>query len=120
MAPPKVLTTFDLPDLRLPSGKRNVTNVPSQSLMMLNDPLVSILAKHWALKLLNAPHNTPEERVNAMFIAAFARAPQKHELQQWTTAAKDFSTTPDLMKDEAAWTQLAHTFFNTQEFIHYR
>ncbi len=120
MAPPKILTTFDLPDLRLPSGKRNVTNVPSQSLMMLNDPLVSTLAKHWASQLLKAPHTTPEERVSAMFIAAFARAPRPHELQQWTAAAKDFSTTPDLMQDEAAWTHLAHTFFNTQEFIHYR
>ena len=58
MAPPKVLTTFDLPDLRLPSGKRNVTNVPSQSLMMLNDPLVSTLAKHWATQLLKEPNAT--------------------------------------------------------------
>ena len=55
-----------------------------------------------------------------MFFAAFARAPQKHELQRWITAAREFATEPDLMQDEAAWTQLAHTFFNTQEFIHYR
>jgi hypothetical protein len=88
--------------------------------MMLNDPFVGSLAKHWASQLLKASHSTPEERLSDMFFAAFARAPQKHELQQWTTAAKHFSTTPDLMQDEAAWTHLAHTFFNTQEFIHYR
>ena len=35
-------------------------------------------------------------------------------------AARDFATTPDLLHDEAAWTQLAHAIFNTQEFIHYR
>jgi hypothetical protein len=120
MAPPKILTTFDLPDLRLPSGKRTVTNVPSQSLTMLNDPLVSSLAKHWASQLLKAPHHSPEERVSDMFFAAFARIPQKHELQRWITVAREFATEPDLMQDEAAWTQLAHTFFNTQEFIHYR
>ena len=33
MAPPKFLMTFDLPDLRLPSGKRSVTNVPTQALI---------------------------------------------------------------------------------------
>ena len=119
MAPPTFLTAFDLPDLKLPSGKRNVTNVPTQSLMMLNDPLVTTLAKHWATQLVKAPHATPEERVTAMFLQAFARAPQPGELQRWTAAARDFSTT-DLLHDEAAWTQLAHAIFNTQEFIHYR
>ena len=120
MAPPKFLTAFDLPDLKLPNGKRNVTSVPTQSLMMLNDPLVSTLAKHWATQLVKAPHATPEERVTAMFLQAFARAPQPGELQQWTAAARDFSTTQNLMQDEAAWTQLTHAIFNTQEFIHYR
>jgi hypothetical protein len=88
--------------------------------MMLNDPLVSTLAKHWATQLLKAPHTTTEARISAMFIAAFARAPQPGELQQWKAAAQDFATTPDLLHDEAAWTQLAHAIFNTQEFIHYR
>lgn len=120
MAPPTFLTAFDLPDLKLPSGKRNVTNVPSQSLVMLNDPLVSTLAKHWATQLLKEPHTTVEERIRAMFARAFARPPQPAELEQWTTAARDFATTPDLLHDEAAWTQLAHAIFNTQEFIHYR
>ena len=62
---------------------------------------------------------TPERRVSAMFILAFARAPQASELQQWTAAARDFSTT-NLLHNEAAWSQLAHALFNTQEFIHYR
>jgi hypothetical protein len=88
--------------------------------MMLNDPLVSTLAKHWSAQLLKAPHTTAEERISAMFARAFARQPQPAELEQWTTAARDFATTPDLLHDEAAWTQLAHALFNTQEFIYYR
>ena len=119
MAPPKFLTAFDLPDFKLPSGKRNITRVPTQSLM-LNDPLVGTLAKRWATQLVQAPHATPEERVSAMFIRAFARVPLQTELQRWTAAARDFATSADAMHDEAAWTQLAHAFFNTQEFIHYR
>ena len=120
MAPPKVLTTFDLPDLRLPSGRRNVTNVPSQSLMMLNEPLVSTLAKHWAMQIIKDPHTTVEERVTRMFLASYARSPSSQELLQWTAAVRSFATTVDIQHDEAAWTQLAHAIFNTQEFIHYR
>jgi hypothetical protein len=120
MAPPKFLTAFDLPDLKLPSGKRNVTNVPAQSLMMLNDPLVSSLARHWATQLVRLPHATPEDRISAMFLRAFARSPQSDELRRWTTAARELGAGADLMHDEAAWTQLVHAIFNTQEFIHYR
>ena len=120
MEPPKFLVAFDLPDLRLPSGKRNLTRVPTQSLMMLNDPLVSSLAKHWATQLLKTPHATPEERIGAMFRRAYSRTPQPPELEIWSAAVRDFTTSADMMKDEAAWAQLAHTIFNTQEFIHYR
>ena len=31
-----------------------------------------------------------------------------------------FSKQADVMRDETAWTQLAHAVFNTAEFIHYR
>ena len=120
MEPPKFLVAFDLPDLRLPSGKRNLTRVPTQSLLMLNDPLVSTLAKHWAAQLLKVPPTTPEARITAMFRRAYSRAPLPLEVEKWSTALRDFSTAADLMHDEAAWTQLAHTIFNTQEFIHYR
>ena len=120
MAPPKFLTVFDLPDLKLPSGKRDVTTVPTQSLVMLNDPLVSTLAKHWAAQLLKSPASTPEDRIRQMFTAAYTREPQPAELQNWTAALRDFATTADLMQDETAWTQLAHSVFNTAEFIHYR
>jgi hypothetical protein len=55
-----------------------------------------------------------------MYIASYARAPQPQELQQWTAAVRSFAATADILHDEAAWTQLAHAIFNTQEFIHYR
>jgi hypothetical protein len=29
-----------------------VTNVPSQALIMLNDPFVNAMAKHWAAELM--------------------------------------------------------------------
>jgi hypothetical protein len=122
MAPPVFLTAFNLPELKLPTGRRDVTNVPTQALTLLNDPFVSAMAKHWAAKLLQAPHAKPEDRVRAMFVQAFGREPQDDELSRWSAAARDFATPNGgaLMQDEAAWAQLAHALFNTTEFLFYR
>jgi hypothetical protein len=122
MAPPVFLTAFNLPDLKLPTGRRDVTNVPTQALTLLNDPFVSAMAKHWVAKLLQAPHTTPEVRVRAMFVQAFGREPQDDELSRWSAAARDFATPNggELMQDEEAWAQLAHALFNTTEFLFYR
>ena len=122
MEPPKFLVGFNLPDLKLPTGKRDVTNVPTQALIMLNDPLVLAMAKHWAAGLIKSEHASVEERVKVMFVQAFGREPQPEELKRWSQAARDFvsSESADLMHDEAAWTQLAHALFNAKEFIYYR
>ena len=122
MAPPVFLKGFDLPDLKLPTGKRDVTNVPGQALTLLNDPFVSAMAKQWAAQLIKAPHTSAEDRVRAMFVQAFGRETQETELKRWTTALHDFAepNAGDLMKDEAAWAQLAHALFNTSEFLFYR
>ena len=120
MAPPTFLTAFDLPDLKLPSGRRNVTNVPTQSLLLMNDPLVTNLAERWGAELVKRNDPTPEDRVRRMFIAAYAREPRPAELKAWSTAAVEFSTGRDVMRDQAAWARLAHAVFNTAEFIYYR
>jgi hypothetical protein len=115
MDPPKFLVGFNLPDLKLPTGKRDVTNVPTQALIMLNDPFVNAMAKHWAGELLKDNAASAGERIRGMFLRAFGRAPREAELRRWTSALDDFGgDKPD------AWERLAHAFFNTKEFIYYR
>jgi hypothetical protein len=122
MAPPAFLAGFNLPDLKLPTGRRDVTNVPGQALTMLNDPFVAAMARHWAGRLLQTRQTTPEERVEAMFVQAFARRPDEQELRNWTAAARSLALPEGgaLLEDMEAWTQLAHSFFNTTEFLFYR
>jgi len=122
MAPPVFLKGFDLPDLKLPTGRRDVTNVPGQALTLLNDPFVIAMARQWAAQLIKASHTTAEDRVRAMFVQAFGRETQEKELKSWTSALHDLAAPSggDLMKDEAAWAQLAHALFNTSEFLFYR
>jgi hypothetical protein len=122
MEPPRFLVGFNLPDLKLPTGKRDVTNVPAQSLIMLNDPLVHALAAHWAERLVTMPHASVEARIDTMFLRAFARRPDPAESRRWTAALHDFANAngPDVMTDKTAWKRLAHAFFNAKEFLYYR
>jgi hypothetical protein len=115
MDPPKFLTGFNLPDLKLPTGRRDVTNVPSQALILLNDPFVNAMAKAWAEKLVKEKSVNVEDRLKLMFTRAFARQPNDAEAKRWLAALQDFGG------DKAeAWERLAHAFFNAKEFIYYR
>lgn len=122
MAPPQFLVGFNLPDLKLPSGRRDVTNVPSQALIMLNDSFVTAMARHWAKQLVSEKHADIDERLRAMFVCVFGREPLEPELKRWRGALDDFagSATTDRLHDETAWANLAHALFNTKEFIYYR
>jgi hypothetical protein len=115
MDPPKFLVGFNLPDLKLPTGRRDVTNVPSQALIMLNDPFVLAMARHWTSEFTRDASATERSRIERMFLRAYGRTPRDAELKRWLSALEEFGgDTPD------AWDRLAHAFFNTKEFIYYR
>ncbi len=120
MEPPKFLVGFNLPDLKLPTGRRDETNVPAQALIMLNDPLVIRQAETWAAALIQDGSASTAQRVRRMFVTALGRAPADHELERWTAAAESFAGSGDPLGHQQAWAELAHTLFNTKEFIYYR
>lgn len=115
MAPPQFLVGFNLPDLRLPSGRRDVTNVPAQALALLNDPLVIELTSHWGRRVAEDQAGSIDARLRGMFQAALDREPSAAESDRWLSALHAFGgDTP------AAWSELAHALVNTKEFIYYR
>lgn len=115
MEPPRFLTGFNLPDLKLPTGRRDVTNVPSQALILLNDPFVKAMAELWGTGEFEKGPTERAVRLGGMFRRAFGRAPGPLEVRRWLAALQDFGgDTPD------AWSRLAHAFFNAKEFIYYR
>lgn len=120
MEPPKFLTGFNLPDLKLPTGRRDVTSGPVQALMLLNDPFVVQMAEHWAARLMQDGLTNPEQRVRRMFAHALGRLPSAEETQRWTEAVVSFAESGEVMSSQTAWAELAHALFNTGEFIHYR
>ncbi|MCP5539978.1 MAG: DUF1553 domain-containing protein [Akkermansiaceae bacterium] len=122
MDPPKFLVGFNLPDLKLPTGRRDVTNVPGQALILLNDPMVNALAEGWAGRLVDDGAATPEERIDAMFLAAFGREASAVERKRWAKAAAEFGReeSVDLMGNRSAWAAVAHALFNAKEFLYVR
>jgi hypothetical protein len=115
------LTVFDAPRPFSTLGRRDQTNVPAQSLTMLNDPLAHFCADEWAARLIEQPHSTPGERLRVMFLRAFSREPTTAEMESSlhyldAERATDPVRIPDLMRDRAAWRDTALALFNTKEF----
>ncbi len=117
-----MMLTFDSPQPAGPVGKRTVSNVPAQALILLNDPFVMQQAERFAKQLL-ATEPLTQQRIERMYLEAFARLPDKTE----SSAAAHFL---DLQRSEysaldsepdsqlKAWTDLCHVLFNLKEFTY--
>lgn len=123
MEPPRFLATFNQPNPKIPTGRRDVSNTPAQSLTLLNDPFVVGQAKHWAEQLVAGGETSPSQRITGMFETALGRSPSSAETARWVTAAEDFAAARQvpaekLLGDVGVWQDLAHAMFNTKEFIY--
>lgn len=78
------LRAFDFPEPFSSTGRRDVTNVPAQSLTMLNDEFVASLARTWAAGLLkDKTLQSSEQRLGRMLQAALARPARPGEIEQF-------------------------------------
>jgi len=114
------MLTFDMPAPFSTFGRRNVSNVPAQSLTLMNDPFVAEQAHYSAAKVIR---ETPDEvqRIEQIYRSAFSRPPTSDELQ----AAHSFleeqrkhyepKTTEEL--ELSLWSDFCHSILNMKEFI---
>jgi hypothetical protein len=112
------LLTFDFPDRGKSIGRRSVTIVPSQSLAMLNSPLVHELANDWARLLVDRGAIDTEEgrqgTLDHVWQKAIGRpmtASERVTMQQLTQ---------ELTTDRASrevWKDIVHVVFNHPEFM---
>ncbi|MGI9470622.1 MAG: PSD1 and planctomycete cytochrome C domain-containing protein [Rubripirellula sp.] len=119
------MLTFDTPVPFSSMGRRNVSNVPAQSLILLNDPLVAELSGQWGKRAVeNIPDTdaqTVARRVDWMYLSGFGRHPTKEESE----AATDFLNSQASQlgvstEDPDLWASFAHVLVNTKEFIFLR
>lgn len=119
---PPMMLAFDTPIPFSSVGARNVSNVPAQALILMNDPLVVQQADVWAKRLLAAKHPSAEERIAAIYEDAYSRPPTSIEvagamdfLQQ---QARELNVPPDkIIADQKLWADLCHVLMNVKEFI---
>jgi hypothetical protein len=105
-----MLLAFDTPIPFSTVGKRTVSNVPAQALILMNDPFVHQQARHWAERVLARPASAAE-RITGMYLSAFSRPPSEAELAVCLAFLKSQT------EDPKTWADLAHVLFNAKEFI---
>ncbi len=109
---------FDAPEPFSTKGRRNITNVPGQSLTMMNDPFVIAQAQQLAAAILAADSLVSDEhKIGRMFEQALGRPPSTKEAERSMRFLEGRKEDPDL---EGAWQDLAHAIFNFKEFIYIR
>ena len=118
------LETFDAPKPFTTLGRRDATNVPAQSLALLNDAFVIGLARDWAAALIRDGATTDADAcVRRMFASAFARPPSDAELARAKSYLAELAHEhggENLSANENAWRDFAQSLFNVKEFIYVR
>ncbi len=111
---PPFMLSFDMPVPYSVFGRRNISNVPAQSLTLMNDPFVMQQAEKWAEKIVEQEGEF-EEKIQAIYLKAFARPAQAEDLAQARLFFEEIGSTsrPNL----SDWSTYCHTIFNMKEFI---
>ena len=117
---PTLMLAFDFPAPFNTKGKRDITNVPAQSLALMNDKLIYEQSKIWSQRILKEmPSATPQERFVRMFEEAFTRPPESHEVSIL------MGSLPALMElhggdqnSPGLWQDLCHSLFSMNDFIY--
>ena len=112
-----MMLAFDTPSPFSTVGRRTVSNVPSQALILMNDPFVIEQAHRWSERLLADPTQSVQQRLDQLYLTAFARKPNASE----SSEAIAFLNSQGADRSEnqrAAWNNLCHVMFNLKEFVY--
>ena len=120
-----LLEAFDQPSPATTRGQRDVTNVPAQSLALMNSPFVTGLAEEWGSRLANGEAHSADMRVEYMFLKAFGRRPLPEERDRTAGYLADLAkehgvSESAILGNAKVWRAVAHSLFNFKEFIYIR
>jgi hypothetical protein len=115
---------FDMPSPFGPKGSRSRSNVPAQSLTLMNDPLVIQQAETWARAELAAGELADGERSESERIASMVeRAHGIEPTGEQIAALQGFLAQQAGLYgtlDHRAWADLAHSLLNMKSFYYLR
>lgn len=118
-----LMTVFDTCDTTAPSGRRDVTIVPTQALSLMNNDWVNGEAQETARRVLKNA-KSDEERINEVWKYTLGRMPRESEKAAGLAHVGELLTAPsgenfkDENREETAWASLCHVLINSNEFIY--
>jgi hypothetical protein len=112
-SPNTLLATFDAPDGSVSVAKRNTTTTSLQSLFLINSPWMIRKSEAYARKLI-AQHDSPRDRIQAMFRQTLLREPSESEYL-WIEDLVDAQSNSDSL---GVWTDACQSLWNTSEFLY--
>ena len=123
--PNPLLEAFDQPSPSTTRGHRDVTNVPAQSLTLMNSPFVAHLAREWGERLAGGESHSIDTRLDFMFLKALGRRPSARERERAASYAAGLAQEHGVaeravLRSADIWENVAHALFNFKEFIYIR
>ena len=113
---------FDYPLPISTMGRRTTSTVPSQALIMMNNEFVNQQSRHWSERLASLDLAV-EERIQRMYLEAFARLPVLHEKGTLLTFLErqarlhQEAGSPD---ETGPWQDAAQVLMSSPEFMYIR
>jgi hypothetical protein len=112
---------FDYADASVPNGNRSASTVATQSLFMMNGPLVIEAAESLATRLMQV--GTHDQRITRLYWDVLGREPSRDEIHRANQLIRDLE---GLLTEEAGaespqehlvWTALCQAVLATSEFV---
>ena len=121
-SPPPDLAAFDLPDALGVKGKRDVTDLPTQSLYLLNSPFLVKQSEMLAVQLVDECDMAAEERVKHAYHRILGRHPNTVEMERAIALVQGLKADIKFQKSDVgsperkAWAGLCQALLLTSEF----
>ena len=118
-----MMLAFDRPIPFSTFGARNTTNVPAQSLAMLNDPFIAEQARVWAGAIVTIHHLDIVGRIQYIYRKALSRSASPEDIADGfaylETEARRRKLDPAAMLDDVnLWAAYCHVVFNHKDFLY--
>ena len=112
---PDMYRTLDFAPPEQVCGRRDVTTVPTQALLFMNNPLVKEYAASAAERVLAESHDDVR-RVEPAFLATVSRSPSADEVRATTDYVGNALAAGQT--EISAWTDVYHAQFGCAEFLY--
>ena len=109
------MLAFDQPSPFGTKGRRSVSNVPAQSLALMNDPFILDQCKLWAKGIMSNGKDN-RERINQCYLMVTGKSPTEQVYEKLLNFIEVQSTAHGKI-DERVWADLAHVLINSKSFL---